>query len=467
MRFGRSVGSMFVIVGQGRPINLDRSRAVEFARQNSAAVASVKWITRNFSEAPIMVGRIDKQDVVKQVRSPLLRLLRKPNSFYSGLTLLKGIASDYIYTGNAFVLKMRSTEPGGFDGRGRVVSLWWVPSTMITPISNPDDDTIFIDHYLYTVNGKDYKIQVEDIIHFRDGFNPDNPMLGMSGFASLIREVCSDTEANRWAYALLANQGVPGVVITPGKDTEIKKEDAEQMKNDFMQRTSGDNRGMPLVTSGPVEVKTLGFNPEQMNLTAVHHFDEERITAVIGVPAVVVGLGAGLASTSFSSYPEAREAAYESCMIPMQSDFADTLNLQLVPEFHNPDNYLTYFDVSQVRVLQPDINALHVRVRGDLLAGIITLNDALIAVGKEPIGPEGDVRYIPNGVTMTNIALPAAGNIQDPNPDEQDTINGDPDGGNPDRDDTDSPTRTTRALVLAKDDTSIAQQLIEQALGKG
>lgn len=437
-RWGSAASQFFVVIGGGRPLNLNDYRAAEEAAKNSAAVASVRWIQRNWSEAPITVGRIDSQDIVRQQRSPLHKLLLKPNNFYSGNAMWKGVVADLVYTGNAYILKGRSTEPGGIDGRGRVTSLWWIPTNYITPKENPEDNRIFIDHYLYEVDGYKQEIDPRDIVHFRDGFDPLNPRLGLSSFAACLRELLGDNEAANWKLALVKNSGVPGVVISGTKDSVISQGDAEDIKNNFEQRFTGSNRGRPMVMSGAVEVKTVSFDPKQMTLVELRHQDEERLTASVGVPAVVVGLGAGLKHSTFANFSEAREAAYESCMIPMQADVAETLSHQLLPEFHNPENYVVYFDISKVRVLQPDINAQHVRVRGDVLAGIISVNQGRKQLGYEPLTGQ-DVWYVPNGVTVAQS--PGVAVAPNPTGNPEDDINGDPQGGRPTDDDPDAQNR--------------------------
>jgi hypothetical protein len=118
------------------------------------------------------------------------------------------------------------------------------------------------------------------------------------------------------------------------------------------------------------------------------------------VPAVVVGLGAGLARSTFANFAEARESAAESNLVPTWRLMAEELNTQLVPDFGNPDLLVVDFDLSQVRILQTDQNALHQRTREDLLAGLITLDEALQEIGREPLdGGRGEVYYVPNTVT--------------------------------------------------------------------
>jgi hypothetical protein len=54
---------------------------------------------------------------------------------------------------------------------------------------------------------------------------------------------------------------------------------------------------------------------------------------VLGIPAVVVGLGAGLERSTFTNMAEAREAAYESGLIPAQKILGEDIRFQLLPLF--------------------------------------------------------------------------------------------------------------------------------------
>jgi hypothetical protein len=96
---------------------------------------------------------------------------------------------------------------------------------------------------------------------------------------------------------------------------------------------------------------------------------------------------------------EAREAAYESLLIPTQRLFAADLQAQLVPDFGDPQRLRVIFDYSQVRVLQADENELHQRAREDLKAGLLTLNQAKALIGDDP-DPNGDVYYVPTALTV-------------------------------------------------------------------
>lgn len=380
-------------------------------RGNAAVMSCIGAIQRALPEAPLVVKERRGDDVRDVPDHELARLLERPNPYYSGMHLLSAVAADFKLSGNAYVLKAR-------NGSGRPVELWWVPSTMIEP-EWPDDGSAFISHYEYAVDGRAVRIEPDDCIHFRNGFDPGNLRKGVSELGALVREIATDNEAANMTASLLRNQAIPGVVISPDGQSGLNEGDAEQIKTMFRQKFGGDRAGEPLVMDNSTRVSVLSFSPEQMDLKSLRRIPEERIAAALGVPAIVAGLGAGLDRSTYSNMAEAREAFYESCLIPLQRLLAAEIQQQLVPDFDKTARLRVEFDLSQVRVLQTDQNALHDRVRADLAAGGITLNQFLQETGREPI-PNGDVRYLPSNYSVKPaddlLPAPVPAALQEPTP---------------------------------------------------
>lgn len=363
---------------------------------SAVVMACVLWICRTFPEAPLQILQDQPDDTQEPVRRhPLSELLKRPNQYYSGILLWYATLTDWLTTGNAYWVKVRS-------GAGRVVELWWVPQHMMQP-RWPADGSVFLSHYEYRPDGLNVvKVDVEDVVHFRYGIDPDNVRKGLSPLASLMREVFTDDEAANFTSSILKNMGVPSVVLSPDDDVSVGIDDLERIKAEFMARFGGDRRGEPLIMSGKTKVSVLSFNPQQMDLKALRRIPEERVSAIFGTPAIVVGLGAGLDRSTFANYAEAREAAYESNIIPTQALLAAELDIQLLPDFADPTTTQVGFDLSKVRVLQADQNQLHERAREDLKAGLLTRNAALLMIGEET-DPNSDVLYVPNLITVKLI----------------------------------------------------------------
>jgi HK97 family phage portal protein len=220
-------------------------------------------------------------------------------------------------------------------------------------------------------------VAVEDVIHLRDGFDPNNLRKGLSPLRSLFREVFTDDEAANMTASLMKNLGVPGLVLSPEGDTSISPDEAERIKAWLDEKYTGDNRGQPLVMSAASKTSTFGFNPEQMQMRELRKIPEERITAVIGVPAIVAGLGAGLDRSTYANYKEAREAAYEGTILPMQRLIGSTLKRQGLSEYE--DDLLHWnvkYDLSGVRILQEDENKRVERINNMVTGGYVKVRDA-------------------------------------------------------------------------------------------
>lgn len=333
---------------------LDYQGEVGDGTRSSIIMACYRWIARVFPEAPMLLVRIAPDGTTTPITTHrLLELLEEPNDFYSGITMWAAVELDLLLTGNAYILKVSSES-------GQPAELWWAPSTIIGP-RWPRDGQTFISHYDYRPNGFPIRIEPEDVIHFRDGIDPENTRLGMSPLRSLFREVFTDLEASQWTATLLRNGAVPGLVISPapvpaGGGEVPGSEEMTATKEYFQQEFTGDRRGRTLVMSGPTQVHQYGFNPEQMNVRGIRQIPEERITAVIGIPAAVVGLGTGLETTKVgATMKEMRELAYENVIIPLQRNISQTLEAQYLPDFlSQPKSHKLIWDLSQVRVLQAD-----------------------------------------------------------------------------------------------------------------
>lgn len=356
-------------------LNLTGNR-IDYARQvgdgsgNSALAACLFWIMRSFPEAPLEVLDERPDGTTSPLpMHPMTRLLRRPNPHFTGRLLWMATVLDYVRTGNAYWLKA---------GSGSERQLWWIPSWMIEP-AWPLDGLTFISHYEYTVDGRTIRYTSDKIIHFRFGIDPLNTRKGLSPLGSLLRELYIDDESGAFSAAILKNMGIPGVIIAPdGTGEVIDNDDAKLIKKQFPGQYGGDNRGSALVMPAPVKVTTLAFSPEELGMRDMRRVPEERISAVTGVPAIVAGLGAGLDRSTFANYAEAREAAYEQAIIPMQALLADQLSLQLLPEFGSPEQvqrWVVQFDISRVRVLQTDQDALYKRADMGVRGGWLTVSE--------------------------------------------------------------------------------------------
>ena len=392
---------------------IDYAAEVGDGMGSSTVMAPLLWAARTFPEAPPALWRQrddGQEDLVRD--HPVLRLLQRPNPFFTGPLLWIATITEWLAHGEAYWLKMR-------NGTGTVSELWWSPHWMIEP---KGDDDAFITHYEYRPNGAavPFLIDPANVVHFRFGADPDNPRRGYSPLKSVLREVFTDDEAAAFTASLLRNMGVPGLVVSPeGNGPPPGSDDVDAVKGYMKTAFTGDRRGEPLVMSGPTKVHQFGFSPEQLLLKDLRRIPEERVTAVLGVPAMVAGLGAGLDRSTFTNYGEAREAAYEQTIIPSQRILAEDVRFQLFHEFVSSEELWTWvfgFDLSKVRVLQEDVVRTWRRYDVGVRGGWVTVATAKRGVGLKV--EEGDHVYLRQSNlvqvdergTVQSLAQPTNGN---------------------------------------------------------
>jgi HK97 family phage portal protein len=218
--------------------------------------------------------------------------MKKPSPYLSGNLLNNYIITSVSVAGDAFLLKLKN-EAGG------VVQLYPLIPDNVEVKGTKEE---LITHYEYKQRGQNLYIPREDMIHIREKVDPRNHRRGLAPLRSVMVEILGDAAAAQMASALVKNMGVPGVVISPKNDLSMTKEEGETIAETFGRRFGGENRGRPLVISGgEVDIQTLSFSPKDLEIGKLRHVNEERISAVLGVPSILAGLGSGLESSTYKS----------------------------------------------------------------------------------------------------------------------------------------------------------------------
>lgn len=365
---------------------------------SSLLMAVTLWVVRRWPEAPITLEEIKANGAKGNVlyEHAMLAKIEQPNPYYSGVILWYGTIMSLMLDGNGYWVKLKSKRDLS------VQELWYVPHTMMRPMVRNGSDN-FIDYYEYSPGGRNpIELDPADVVHFRMGLDPNNPRLGMAPLKSVIRAAATDEEADNFAASMLINMGVPGLMITPdlAAGQSVAAGDLDATKKYIEENFTGDKRGKPMILSGPTKVQQFGFSPDQMNLGDIRNIPEERVCAVTGVPAAVVGFGTGLQQTTVgATIKTLREMAYEDAIIPLQRLIGPQIAGQLLVDFEpRPEKFRVAFDLSGVRVLQDDQDALYTRTINAFNGGLISRADGRLALGFE-VGPADNIRRVPFSVT--------------------------------------------------------------------
>jgi len=345
---------------------------------SSLVMAGVRWLGNRLPEAPLTVQQPLKDDDESESvpNHSLLKLFKRPNPFMSASTLWKAFGFSWILKGDVYFIKFR-------NDLNQVGQIWYEPHWNVKPrwvndnqgsyIRGANDDpNTFITYYEVMREGQPVRVEVEDVIHFRDGIDPRNTRCGLSGIATILREILSDSQVVDFSSKLLGNSGVPPYVLSiDNKIGNLKQEDIAGVKASLIQQTSGSNSGKPLVVAY-ASVHKLGFTPEELDLRVSRYLGEERFCAVTGIPAVCLELGSGAEHAIYNNVQQAEQRAAKGYLVPLWWHIDEELTVQLLRDFDTDESRFVEHDLSEVAALQEDETAKHGRVVLDFQGGLIT-----------------------------------------------------------------------------------------------
>lgn len=317
-----------------------RTLIKEGYKKNSAVFACVQALAFGFSEPPLRF--YDDAEVIDA--GPLADLLKRPNPDMGVQTLLQYTITYAALGGNCYWLKTR-------DRRGQVVEFWPLHDGQMQPV--PGGNRL-VDHYeLLDVDGTmKEKVKREDVVHFMWAVDPEQPWRGMGAMVSCAREVDLDSEMTAYTFSLLKNNAVPplALIVPPGEI--LQQFQLDRMRDQWVQKYGGDNRGTPAILEGGMDVKQLSFDVNKLAAESLHGIPESRISAAFKVPAVVAMLWVGIQQMTYNNVEGMMRYFTDQTLAPLWRRFGSTLTMSLTADFDLDMNDAVRFDTGEVQALQ-------------------------------------------------------------------------------------------------------------------
>jgi HK97 family phage portal protein len=344
--------------------------------------AGINYIVNDAAEMPLKVGdSINLSNpVVKGVRATTLwRLLNvEPNPFQDISTFKRNLIIDLIIDGNIFIY---------WDG----AHLYHLPADKM--VIKPDPVS-YISHFEF--DGKiDYT--PNEIIHIKE-----------NSFHSIYRGISRLRAADRSMRLLISmrsfqdnffkNGAVPGLVIkSPNTLSERIKERYLHSWNLRYRPDSGGRR--PLILDGGMEIDEItNISFKELDFESSIQSNEVTILKALGVPPILLDSG-----NNANIRPNHR-LFYLETILPI----VNKLNHALSRFF----GYQISADTTQIPALQPELKDQASYLTTLTNGGVISANEARVALGMEPKEGHDDLR-IP-----ANIAGSAADPSQGGRPQE-------------------------------------------------
>jgi HK97 family phage portal protein len=393
---------------------------------SSLVAAGYTWLGSTLPEPDLQVKKEflrkrggKKQDDNVIERHAIYPLLKRPNRQNSGSNLWRAFARSWIIDGNAYWLKRRNKYGQVVEIRNEPhenVKVRWVNdqngeyidasrSMSVPVIARSDSPTEFINYYELIRDNRRYRVEPDDVVHFRDGEDPTNRRYGLSRLKTITREVFGDSAVASYAANLLGGNGVvPYVVGIDDKDGLLSQEDLDTIKAKLIEQTTGRNAGQGLVLSARASFNRTGLTPQEMDLRSTRYMAQEMFSAVTGIPSIVLNFGAGMERSIWNNMSEADRRAIDSYLQPLWWHIAQELTNQLLPDFDQDSSHFLEFDLSEVGALQEDENAKVDRIAKLYETGIIRRAEARTEMNYET-DPDGadDVYFVRSGSAVVSL----------------------------------------------------------------
>ena len=349
---------------------------------------AVNMIVDDASEIPFDVGEKIQgiTPIKKELRRTRVDLLlnKEPNPFQDVSTFKRNLLIDLMIDGNIFVY---------FDG----AHLYHLPADHMTIYS---DDNTYVEKYTYD-HSIDYK--PSEIIHIKE--NSFNSIYrGVPRLKPALRTMQLLSSMRKFQDNFFKNGAIPGLVLkSPNTLSEKIK---ERMLQAWVARYNPQSGGRrPLFLDGGLEVEDLTeINFKELDFQEGIASNEKIILKALGVPPILMDSG-----NNANLRPNHR-LYYLETILPIINKIAYA--------FERYFGFKLDEDVTGIPALQPELRDQAAYYATLVNTGILSANEARVAMGKEPI--EGfDEPRVPVNLAGSSVNPEEGGRPQESSPIEE------------------------------------------------
>jgi len=302
-------------------------------------------------------------------------------------------------TGAAFWNQV-TTAPKG----GRFLGIQYIPRNWVTgPLLNPT--TGVFEGWKVTSPGSAMKVYDPDSLHMSISHpHPDDIFDGASPVKAFALSYDMDLHARAYVRSVLKNDArVSGILTT---EQELVGTQAKVIAEAWLEQ-HGEGAGTatgPAVLGKGAKYQAMSLAIAELAFTELAEQALDQITGILHVPRAKLGL-----SNSGGNLELTREMSNtysENCLTPRLDKTRDAVQIHIIEPLI-AQGELPQGAVFRFRsLIKADLDAEHNRSMGALKTGAIVLNDFLRETGREEIGSEGDVRFLPTNFRIVTSIEP-------------------------------------------------------------
>lgn len=417
---------------------------------NVVAYRCIQIIARAISRVPIVAGRRKDDATTINDNAAITRLLGPPPGGpaprLSAAKLIRWTIAQQIVTGR------RAWEIETVDGTpdGRIVGLWPLCAADVRPVASKGGTEWF-------------KLFETGPLHRPIKLRPDQVFYGWDPAGNDFRQAESPLQvarydlslvnySDRYSIGFMLNNAVPATIVTT---SAFPDDDARaRFRANWMAEFAGpDNAGRVYHNEldddgdGPVgdsiDIKQLGLSAKDSRLVEQRKDVMLEIAIALGVPWSKLDAS----GRSFDNAEIEDRTWWEDELLPLMTDLADDINMQLAPRMGSE---VVWFDLREVRALRRRVFAVPDPV-ALFNAGLVNGNEIREDIGLDPIDDEA----------FTEFAAAEIEPVVPPTPDApQPPVELPPGSNTPDEDDADPD--AGRMRPAAEEDRAPDPEMVEQ-----
>jgi len=275
---------------------------------------------------------------VIDTKHELMSILDSPNPYMGGYNLREYTAASMKLAGNAYWYLERM-------GTTKIHEIWPLLPDNVKAVSTKEK---LIDHYIYDVGGKQIRLDLDEIIHFKS-MNPTSLIYGKGPLSAAKTTVTTDIFAQVWNKSFFKNSAIPDFALET--DTELKDETRRRILRSWEQNYKGvKNKGKVALLEAGLKFKSFGNQIKDMDFVNLRNQLRIEILSAFGVPPSVAGL---LEFANYSNMKEQTKMFWTNTIIPLTRNIEQTLTSRSRQITFRPQTEFQ-FDLSKVEALRPD-----------------------------------------------------------------------------------------------------------------
>jgi HK97 family phage portal protein len=407
-----TAGGMLPVTQSGKPIYTDWSGDKAIKEGYKASTYVYKSIERKAAAAasvPWKVYKLKNNKWELQEGHPIEALIEQPNPFMDRAVMIERLTAHLDLVGNGLLSKVRGVG-------GIVAELWPIEPQYIKPIPNKQD---FISGYEFKKGQIKEILKPQDVLHAMY-VDPGNIYWGMAPLQVAAKTVDTDTEAVNWNKIALQNRAVTDGVLS--YEAPLSRPQWEEARAQVREQKQGAANARDLwILGGGAKWQQMSLSPAEMDFINSRKMTREEITAIFGVPLILMGI---LEGSTYANYQEARKAFWEDTVIPYLNRIRAIFNQSLLPDFQSKGEVLYIdYDLSNVPALQENFKEKVESAKGLWSMGVpFNMINQRLELGFDEV-EGGETGFIGSGLIPANIdfnslAMDPGGAATDPGKDD-------------------------------------------------